>query len=146
MEQYHFRLHHRRVSRCTKYVYPLGCQAICFLRYSSGGPRASFGMACASGVLLGVFEGVGVLMNRVFSEGTRAQLPPPRMKRLYSAYVLNADFSLSSIRRSVRLLPHLPSHPRHCMIDRLTSLCIIHTCPCFLMHLFPLLPYPCRDI
>lgn len=32
-------------------------------------------MAVASGVLLGVFEGVGVLLNRVFSEGTRQQAP-----------------------------------------------------------------------
>jgi hypothetical protein len=28
------------------------------------------------GILLGVFEGVGVLMSRVFSESSRPQLPP----------------------------------------------------------------------
>lgn len=32
-------------------------------------------MAVASGILLGVFEGVGVLLNRVFSEGSRQQAP-----------------------------------------------------------------------
>jgi hypothetical protein len=42
-------------------------------------------MAVASGILLGVFEGVGVLINRVFSEGTRAQLPPPRKYPFFSA-------------------------------------------------------------
>ena len=42
----------------------------------SGGPKAAFGSAVACGILLGVFEGVGVLLGRVFSEGTRPQLPP----------------------------------------------------------------------
>jgi hypothetical protein len=41
-----------------------------------GGPKAAFGSAVACGILLGVFEGVGVLLGRVFSEGTRPQLPP----------------------------------------------------------------------
>ncbi|KAF8260965.1 mitochondrial import inner membrane translocase subunit Tim17/22 [Lactarius hatsudake] len=40
------------------------------------GPKAAFGSAVACGILLGVFEGVGVLLGRVFSEGTRPQLPP----------------------------------------------------------------------
>lgn len=44
--------------------------------YRAGGPRAAFGSAVACGILLGVFEGVGVLLNRVFSEGNRQQLPP----------------------------------------------------------------------
>jgi import inner membrane translocase subunit TIM17 len=44
--------------------------------HSSGGPKAAFGSAVACGILLGVFEGVGVLLGRVFSEGTRPQLPP----------------------------------------------------------------------
>lgn len=33
------------------------------------------GSAVACGVLLGVFEGVGVLLSRVFNEGARPQLP-----------------------------------------------------------------------
>ena len=41
-----------------------------------GGPKAAFGSAVACGILLGVFEGVGVLLGRVFSEGQRPQLPP----------------------------------------------------------------------
>ena len=32
-----------------------------------GGPKAAFGSAVACGILLGVFEGVGVLVNRVFA-------------------------------------------------------------------------------
>jgi len=41
-----------------------------------GGPRSAFGSAVACGILLGVFEGVGVLMSRVFSEGSRPQMAP----------------------------------------------------------------------
>jgi import inner membrane translocase subunit TIM17 len=40
-----------------------------------GGPKSALGSAIACGILLGVFEGVGVLLSRVFSEGTRPQLP-----------------------------------------------------------------------
>jgi len=40
-----------------------------------GGPRSALGSAIACGILLGVFEGVGVLLSRVFSEGPRPQLP-----------------------------------------------------------------------
>ncbi|KAL4262586.1 hypothetical protein AB1N83_005680 [Pleurotus pulmonarius] len=39
------------------------------------GPRSMLSSAIACGVLLGVFEGVGVLISRVFSEGTRPQMP-----------------------------------------------------------------------
>lgn len=41
-----------------------------------GGPRSMLGSAIACGVLLGVFEGVGVLLSRVFSEGQRPQMAP----------------------------------------------------------------------
>ena len=41
-----------------------------------GGPKSALGSAIACGILLGVFEGVGVLISRVFSEGQRPQLPP----------------------------------------------------------------------
>ncbi|KAG2145990.1 Tim17/Tim22/Tim23/Pmp24 family-domain-containing protein [Suillus bovinus] len=41
------------------------------------GPKSALGSAIACGILLGVFEGVGVLLSRVFSEGTRPQLPQP---------------------------------------------------------------------
>jgi len=40
-----------------------------------GGPKSALGSAVACGVLLGVFEGVGVLLSRVFNEGARPQLP-----------------------------------------------------------------------
>jgi len=43
-----------------------------------GGPRSALGSAIACGILLGVFEGVGVLLSRVFSEGQRPQMPAPR--------------------------------------------------------------------
>ncbi|KDR75077.1 hypothetical protein GALMADRAFT_140626 [Galerina marginata CBS 339.88] len=47
-----------------------GCLAL------RSGPRSALNSAIACGILLGVFEGVGVLMSRVFSEGQRPQLPP----------------------------------------------------------------------
>lgn len=43
---------------------------------SIGGPRSALGSAIACGILLGVFEGVGVLVSRVFSEGQRPQMAP----------------------------------------------------------------------
>jgi import inner membrane translocase subunit TIM17 len=42
----------------------------------TGGPRSALGSAIACGILLGVFEGVGVLLSRVFSEGQRPQMAP----------------------------------------------------------------------
>jgi len=41
-----------------------------------GGPKSALGSAIACGILLGVFEGVGVLLSRVFSEGQRPQMAP----------------------------------------------------------------------
>ncbi|KAH8920548.1 mitochondrial import inner membrane translocase subunit [Atractiella rhizophila] len=40
-----------------------------------GGPRAMLGSAISCGILLGVFEGVGVLASRLMAESTRPQLP-----------------------------------------------------------------------
>jgi len=51
-----------------------------------GGPRSALGSAIACGILLGVFEGVGVLMSRVFSEGQRPQMQP-RKSCLRSCFV-----------------------------------------------------------
>ena len=42
----------------------------------TGGPRSALGSAIACGILLSVFEGVGVLISRVFNDNTRPQLPP----------------------------------------------------------------------
>ncbi|KAF7361935.1 Tim17-domain-containing protein [Mycena venus] len=47
-----------------------GCLAL------RSGPKGAFQSAVACGILLGVFEGVGVLLGRVFSEGQRPQAPP----------------------------------------------------------------------
>jgi import inner membrane translocase subunit TIM17 len=42
----------------------------------TGGPRTALGSAIMCGILLGVFEGVGVLFNRVASAGQRPQMAP----------------------------------------------------------------------
>jgi len=39
------------------------------------GPRGALTSAVGCGILLGVFEGVGVLFSRMFAEGTRPQQP-----------------------------------------------------------------------
>lgn len=45
-----------------------GCLAL------RSGPKQAFGSAVACGILLGVFEGVGVVFGRIMGEG-----PPPQM-------------------------------------------------------------------
>ncbi|KAJ6551144.1 mitochondrial import inner membrane translocase subunit Tim17/22 [Mycena capillaripes] len=47
-----------------------GCLAL------RSGPKGAFQSAVACGILLGVFEGAGVLLGRAFSEGQRPQAPP----------------------------------------------------------------------
>ena len=48
----------------------------------SGGPRSALGSAVACGILLSVFEGVGVLISRVFNDSTKPQLPPCKSSQL----------------------------------------------------------------
>ena len=65
----------------------------------SGGPRSALGSAIACGILLSVFEGVGVLVSRVFNEGTRPQLPP----RKYASLTPDLpDLSPISVCQSIR--------------------------------------------
>lgn len=44
--------------------------------HAKGGPRTALSSAIMCGILLGVFEGVGVLFNRVTSAGQRPQMAP----------------------------------------------------------------------
>jgi hypothetical protein len=90
MEQHHLWFPHRRVPRCTKYA-TYSRRAEHSLIMLSGGPRASLQMAVASGILLGVFEGVGVLINRLTSEGSRPQLPMPRTPRSFPSSLTLTD-------------------------------------------------------
>lgn len=46
-----------------------------FLSRSLGGPKAAFGGAVGCAILLGVFEGIGVLMGRMFAQ------PIPQLPR-----------------------------------------------------------------
>jgi import inner membrane translocase subunit TIM17 len=75
-----------------------------------GGPRASLQMAVASGILLGVFEGIGVLMNRMFSENTRAQLPPPRMYHQPSTACSITYASLAPDAPPASVMASIPAH------------------------------------
>jgi hypothetical protein len=63
----------------SKYVFPLWSFEGGWLPNTApilGGPRSAFGSAVACGILLGVFEGVGVLVSRIMNDNTRPQLPP----------------------------------------------------------------------
>ena len=51
-------------SSCSDYIHVIG------------GPRTALSSAIMCGILLGVFEGVGVLFNRVTSAGQRPQMAP----------------------------------------------------------------------
>jgi hypothetical protein len=85
-------------------------------------------MAVASGILLGVFEGIGVLMNRMFSENTRAQLPPPRMYHQPSHRLFD-HLCLFSSRCTSCFCYGFHTCPR--MIDGLFSYCTVYN---HLMH------------
>lgn len=47
---------------------------------NTGGPKAAFGSAVACGILLGVFEGVGVVFGRIFAQ--KPELPPCKLTYL----------------------------------------------------------------
>ena len=83
MECYCFWFPDRWLFGCTKCVFFFfslcGLSGGGWLTHStpiSGGPRSAFGSAVACGILLGVFEGVGVLVSRIMNDNTRPQLPP----------------------------------------------------------------------
>jgi hypothetical protein len=76
LERNHLWIHDWWLLSCTQYVLSIFIGKLCLTPTAPGGPRSAFGSAVACGILLGVFEGVGVLLNRVFSEGNRQQLPP----------------------------------------------------------------------
>lgn len=58
-----------------------------------GGPRSALGSAVACGILLSVFEGVGVLVSRVFNDSTKPQLPPCECLNLRTSSQPNFVFS-----------------------------------------------------
>ena len=86
-----------------------------------GGPKSALGSAIACGILLGVFEGVGVLISRVFSEGNRPQLAPRTFSYLPHCPISPLFFSpcshdirtirVSTLRHSVDIHIHLPFLP-----------------------------------
>lgn len=84
LECHSFGVYDRWLFGCTKSVirHPLFILPLTHF-FFSGGPKSALGSAIACGILLGVFEGVGVLVSRVFSEGNRPQMAP-RMFAIYS--------------------------------------------------------------
>ena len=81
-----------------------------FAHALSGGPKSALGSAIACGILLGVFEGVGVLLSRVFSEGTRPQLPPCMC--LFSFYDIPPK-TAPQYQKTWRHNPHPPATRRY---------------------------------
>jgi hypothetical protein len=82
-----------------------------------GGPKSALGSAIACGILLGVFEGVGVLLSRVFSEGTRPQLPQrtsrrPTLFRYLTVFACMTLFFISLLYPLLALNPPLVSRPQ----------------------------------
>lgn len=95
-----------------------------FISLSSlGGPRSAFNSAIACGILLGVFEGVGVLLSRVFSEGQRPQMAPCTSCRFSEVLLLMKSFCSTLPRR-----PTGPINTSHSWttidVDLYTSLCL----------------------
>jgi hypothetical protein len=86
MECYYLRIYDRWLFGATEYVTShsetLVLVTILFVVPTTyrihviGGPRTALGSAIMCGILLGVFEGVGVLFNRVTSAGQRPQMAP----------------------------------------------------------------------
>ena len=68
-----------------------------------GGPKAALVSATACGILLGVFEGVGVLISRTMGEANR-QVAPPRM---FPCLLCQGYSSLSHQWKCHLLLPQL---------------------------------------
>jgi len=81
------------------------CNSLYCSHVFAGGPRSAFGSAVACGILLGVFEGVGVLMSRVFSEQTRPQMAP--RKQQYTTDFLLANACASTWRHSANISPFI---------------------------------------
>jgi hypothetical protein len=58
----------------------------------TGGPKAAFGGAVGCAILLGVFEGIGVLMGRMFAQ------PIPQLPRTCDVFVsMNCKLSRSTV-------------------------------------------------
>lgn len=83
MECYYLRIYDRWLFGATEYVTSHSETFVLVTIVLStyhihviGGPRTALGSAIMCGILLGVFEGVGVLFNRVTSAGQRPQMAP----------------------------------------------------------------------
>ena len=74
MECHYLRVYDRWLFGAAEYVQ---CRSYCcHSDHAIGGPRTALSSAIMCGILLGVFEGVGVLFNRVTSAGQRPQMAP----------------------------------------------------------------------
>jgi mitochondrial import inner membrane translocase subunit TIM17 len=96
-----------------------------------GGPRSALGSAIACGILLSVFEGVGVLISRVFNDNTRPQLPPRAFSGHYLMVIDAYDLSqYLKIFNHIRRHEPVPLfHPSSWILD---VLILLFCCRCLL--------------
>lgn len=128
LERYHLWVYDRWLLGTPKYVLSLssprtqkhsctGSQRHCHF-ITLGGPKQAFGSAVACGILLGVFEGVGVVFGRIMGEGPPPQMAPGKQQQ--------HSHLISFHQHAALTVQHLPSNsPCSFVMRSHESRCII---------------------